>query len=232
MRAKIILMLLVLLVSLTFASDRNLPGGDETPVAQVKKIIKNVEFRDRTESEWLPAKVSTPLYDGGQVKTDAKSVAVILFTDGSGLLRVRENSILNVYAEIKNRKMNKNTYIDRGSVSFDVKKQEDEEFKFTTPTAVASIRGTSGLFDVVDNGESTMILETGSVELETKTGKKVSLTAGYTASFDRQGNANVVPSSEEDKKKLAQGKSLTTKKVIIKTKFGDVEVEYFPDENK
>lgn len=232
MRAKKILMLLFLSMSLTFASDRILPGGDETPVAQVKKIIRNVEYKEKKESEWQTAKTSSPLYDGGRVKTDAKSVALILFTDGSGLLRVRENSILNVYAEINNRKMNKNTFIDQGSVSFDVNKQEDEEFKFTTPTAVASIRGTTGLFDVVENGESTMILERGNVDLETKSGKKVNLAAGYTASFDLQGNVNVVPSSDDDKKRLAQAKSLTTKKVIIKTKFGDVEVEYFPDESK
>jgi ferric-dicitrate binding protein FerR (iron transport regulator) len=114
-----------------------------------------------------------------------------------------------------------------------VNKQADEEFKFTTPTAVASIRGTEGLFEVADNGESVMVLKTGSVELQTKTGKKVTLTAGNTAVFDLEGNATVTPSTEDDKKKLSQATSLTTKKVIIKTSTGEeITVEYFSGENK
>lgn len=232
MRITRISLLAIILLSFTFAAYKIFPEGEDSPVALVKKIIKNVDYRKSNQSDWETAKTGLPLYNGQQVRTETKSVALILFTDGSGLLRVGENSVLNVYGQRDNKKLNKNTYIDKGSVGFDVNKQEDEEFKFTTPTAVASIRGTTGLFDVFENGESTMILEKGSVDLQSKTGKKVILTSGNTARFDLQGNATVVPSSDEDKKRLEQSKSLSTKKVIIKTKFGDVEVEYFSDNNK
>lgn len=232
MKAKKILFVFVLPLFIAFASDKNIPNAGDTPVALVKKIVKNVQYAKINQNLWVEAKTGLPLNSGEQVKTGSKSIALILFTDGSGLLTVRENSILTINSKLENKKLNKDTFIEKGTVSFDVNKQEDEEFKFTTPTAVASIRGTTGLFDVAENGESKMILESGSVELLSKSGKKVTLTTGNTVVFDLAGNANIYPSTEDDKKKLGQAKSLNTKKVKIHTNFGDVEVEYFSDDNK
>ena len=232
MRAKKLVYVFVLPLLFGFASERNFLDPGDTPVALVKKIVKNVQYAKINQNLWEEAKTGLPLNSGEKVKTGSKSIALILFTDGSGLLTVRENSILTINSKLENKKLNKDTFIEKGTVSFDVNKQEDEEFKFTTPTAVASIRGTTGLFDVADNGESKMILESGSVELLTKSGKKVTLTAGNTVVFDLAGNANVYPSTDNDKKKLGSAKSLNTKKVKIHTNFGDVEVEYFSDEGK
>lgn len=232
MRAKKLVYVFVLPLLFGFASDKNSSSPGDTPVALVKKIVKNVQYAKINQNLWEEAKTGLPLNSGEKVKTSSKSIALILFTDGSGLLTVRENSILIINSKYENKKLNKDTFIEKGTVSFDVNKQEDEEFKFTTPTAVASIRGTTGLFDVAENGESKMILESGSVELLTKSGKKVTLTAGNTVVFDLAGNANVYPSTDDDKKELGQAKSLSTKKVKIHTSFGDVEVEYFSDEDK
>jgi hypothetical protein len=233
MKSKSLIIFLILPLMLGYAAVGSIPNPEDTPVALVKKIVKNVTFRKAGQDDWATAKTGLPLNNGEEVKTGANSLALILFTDGSGLLKVQPNSILKVYGELDNKKINKNTFIDKGSVGFDVNKQADEEFKFTTPTAVASIRGTEGLFEVADNGESVMVLKTGSVELQTKSGKKVTLTAGNTAVFDLEGNATVTPSTEDDKKKLSQATSLTTKKVIIKTSTGEeITVEYFSGENK
>jgi len=232
MRTKIFVYVFVLPLLLGFASDRNFPNSGDTPVALIKKIVKNVQYAKINQNLWEEAKTGLPLNSGEKVKTGSKSIALILFTDGSGLLNVRENSILTINSKLENKKLNKDTFIEKGTVSFEVNKQEDEEFKFTTPTAVASIRGTTGLFDVLENGESKMILETGSVELFSKSGKKVTLTAGNTVVFDLAGNANVYPSTDDDKKKLGSAKSLNTKKVKIKTENGEVDVEFFSDDNK
>lgn len=232
MKAKSLLIVFILPLLFGFASDKNSSYPEDTPVALVKKIVRNVDYRKVGQDDWATARTGLPLSNGEEVRTASNSLALILFTDGSGLLRVQPNSVLKVYGDFADKKMNKNTFIDKGTVGFDVKKQEDEEFKFTTPTAVASIRGTEGLFEVADNGESVMILKTGSVELQTKTGKKVTLTQGNTAVFDLEGNVTITPSTENDKKKLGQATSLSTKKVIIKTNIGDVMVEFFSGENK
>ena len=146
-------------------------------------------------------------------------MALILFTDGSGLLRVRENAILRIYGAKDEKKLNKNTDIEKGLIGFDVKRQGDEEFKFTTPTAVASIRGTAGFVDVDDDNNTTLFLESGTVDFEsTKGGKKSgTVTGGNTAKIDSEGNIEINPASEEDKKKNEQTRSLNTKKVMIKT---------------
>lgn len=233
MKAKSLMIVFILPLLFGFASDKNSFKPGDTPVALVKKIIKNVDFRKSAESDWEIARTGQPLNNGGEVRTAANSIALVLFTDGSGLLKVQPNSILTVRGEFVNKKMNKDTFIEKGTVGFDVNKQEDEEFKFTTPTAVASIRGTEGVFEVAENGESIMILKSGSVELQTKTGKKVTLTAGNTAVFDLEGNATVTPSTEDDKNKMSKATSLTTKKVRIKTSTGEeIMIEYFSDENK
>lgn len=39
----------------------------------------------------------------------------------------------------------------KGNIGFDVKKQEKEAFRFSSPISVASIRGTNGFFEAGDN---------------------------------------------------------------------------------
>ena len=234
MKAKSLIIVFIFPFLLGISSERHSPKNTDTPVALVKKIVQNVTYRKSDQSDWDVAKTGLPLYDGGQVKTESKSLALILFTDGSGLLRVRENSLLNVYGKPENKKLNKNTYIDKGLIGFDINKQADEEFKFTTPSAVASIRGTAGSLEVDKDSATTIILEKGTLEFQALTGDKRSgtLTGGNTARIERRGNVKINLSTEEDKNKNNSTKNLNTKKVKIKTKFGDVELEYYSPEEK
>lgn len=233
MRAKSLIFIFILPIGFGFTSDNILKSVDDTPVALVKKIIKDVTYKKAGVSDWELAKTGLPLKDGEEVRTGSKSLALILFSDGSGLLRVRENAILHIYGAKDGKKLNKNTFIEKGLIGFDVKKQGDEEFKFTTPTVVASIRGTSGFVDVDDNKNTTFFLESGTVEFESTKGEKKSgtVTGGNTAKIDSEGNIEIKPNSEEDKKKNDQTRSLTTKKVIIKTNRGTVVLEYYSSGN-
>lgn len=233
MRAKSLLFIFILPIVFGFTSDKVLKSVDDTPVALVKKIIKDVTYKKAGVSDWENAKTGLPLKDGEEVRTGSKSLALILFSDGSGLLRVRENAILHIYGAKDGKKLNKNTYIDKGLIGFDVKKQGDEEFKFTTPTAVASIRGTAGFIDVDDDNTTTLSLESGTVEFESTKGERKSgtVTGGNTAKIDSEGNIEINPASEDDKKKNEQTRSLTTKKVIIKTNRGTVVLEYYSSGN-
>jgi len=217
-----------------FTSDENLPPTGDTPVALVKKIVKNVTYKKAGQSDWELAKTGDPLFDQGQVKTGSKSLALVLFTDGSGLLRVRENAVLNIYGKRNDKQLDKNTYIDKGLIGFEVNKQENAEFKFTTPTAVASIRGTLGFIEVGSDSSTTISLEKGSVEFQSTRGNKGSgtVTGGNTAKIDLLGNVNLNSATEEDKNKNSTTKQLTTKKVKIKTPQGDIEIEYYSSGNR
>jgi hypothetical protein len=233
MKAKSLLIIFIIPLLLGFNSGKNSKPPTDTPVAFVKKIVIDVTYK-KGGSDWETAKTGLPLNDGDQVKTGAKSLALILFTDGSGLLRVRENAILNVYGKSENKKLNKNTVLTKGTIGFEVNKQEDEEFKFTTPTAVASIRGTEGSLEVDDNNSTVIRLDRGKLDFQSLKGDKKSgsLTEGNTAKIDNSGNISITPQSQSDKNKNNSIKNTNTKKVRIKTKLGDIEIEYYTSENK
>lgn len=235
MKAKSLLIIFIIPLLLGFNSGKKSTPQADTQVALVKKIVKDVTYRKAGQSDWDDAKTGLPLNDGEQVKTGAKSLALILFIDGSGLLRVRENAVLNVYGKSGNKKLDdKNTVLTKGTIGFEVNKQEDEEFKFTTPTAVASIRGTEGSLEVDDNNSTVIRLDRGKVDFQSLKGDKKSgsLTEGNTARIDNSGNISITPQSQEDKNKNNLIKNTNTKKVKIKTKLGDIEIEYYSSENK
>jgi hypothetical protein len=235
MKRKILLIVFCLPILAGFVSDKNNSLPTDTPVALVKKIIPDVSYKKAGQSDWDVAKTGQPLNDGDEVITKPKSLALILFSDGSGLLRVRENSILHIYGKRENNKLNKNTLIDKGVVGFEVNKQEDDEFKFTTPTAVASIRGTKGYTEVTgDNsgGNTNFYLEEGIMDITCGTQTSNRLTAGNVAQVDKNCTVKIYPATPENLKLYQMTKMSNIKKVKIKTNHGDVEIDYYSSENK
>ena len=225
MKKLILVILLPLLIGTTNCLAGNPPG--DSPVAIVKKIIKDVDYRKAGQSDWDVAKTGTFLYDKGEVKTGSNSLALVLFMDGS-LLRVRENTMLTIYGNKDGNKMKTNTYIDKGKLAFDVKKQGEDEFKFTTPTAVASIRGTSGLFKV-DSLGTTLVGVEGIIDVSCPNdpNKYGVLNPGQTVYLDQNCNLVINQSSKDDSKEYDNTNNTTSKKVKIKTSYGDIEIEYY-----
>ena len=228
---KIIMFFVFVVIVFSFFTGGNLSASDKTPIALVKKILKDVTYKENADADWELAKTGIPLQDGQEIKTGNKSLALILFTDGSGLLRVRENSILHIYGEKEINKLNKNTFLEKGQLGFQVSKQEDEQFKFTTPTVVASIRGTGGYIDVEDDSSTTVVCETGLIELQATGGEKQSgnLSAGNSANISSNGQIQINPMSQEQQSELNKNKQTETKKIKIKTKEGEIEIEYLPE---
>ncbi len=203
-----------------------------SPVAIVKKIVKDVTYKKPNESDWEAAKTGMPLYDGGDVKTASKSLALVLFKDDSGLLRVKENSVLHIYGVQEGKQLSKNTVVDKGSIGFDKKKQIEGEFKFTTPTAVASIRGSIGVLEVDADSTTTLIMETGNALFSSLLGNRESreVNGGFTGRVDKDGNLTFNPSTTEDTLLLQNSKRTQVKKIKIRTNFGDIEIEYLEEE--
>lgn len=229
---KIILTALGVFLLTGFSTEKNTAPPSDSPIVQVKKIIKDVTFRaNPDQSDWGKAKVGLILSDGGQVKTGSSSLALVHFIDGSGLLRVRENSILNIYGKSENKKMSKNTFINKGTIGFEVNKQaEDEEFKFTTPTVVASIRGTEGFIEHNDiDTTSTIFLNTGSATFQTLSGEEGILGSGNTLKVNKDGSYLLSSSTAEDSTRFKSSKSTATRQVIIRTRNGDIKIEYLQD---
>ncbi len=224
MKNKILISLFLLLTFFAFAGSALLPGP-ESSIAMISKIIKEVNYKSAEINNWEKAKLGTPLGNGDGVKTGKRSIAVVEFLDGS-LLRVRPETEIEIYGEPKDGKQNKETEIKSGVVQFEITQQKDEEFKFTTPTGLASIRGTSGFFKVGDE-ETILVVEKGIIDVLGKGGlkEKGTVEAGKTAYISANGSVKIQKTPDNLLNELKKVKSAKTVKYIIETDDGEYEIE-------
>ncbi len=218
--------ILVAFVATNFAGKNPPP---ESPIAIVMKVVKDVNFK-KVDGDWTTTKIGQALSTGDEIKTGAKSLALVKFTDNS-ILRVRENCSIKIYADKNDKKISKNTYIEKGGVNFEVtKQQQNEEFQFTTPTMVASIRGTKGFLQVGDDG-TVLVLEEGSIDYKSLIGEQMkgNVTGGNSVIFYNNGQVTVETISPDQLKQLEDSKKTNTKKIIIKTNQGDLIIEYLEE---
>lgn len=191
-------------------------------VGVLTKVIQKVEYKYVEDGNWDNAELGGILYDGDEVRTGNRSLALLKFLDNS-LLRVRQNSIVTIYGTKENSRLNKNTFIQQGKVGFEVSKQEDEEFKFTTPTGVASIRGTSGFFEVPVDGSMLLYVDEGLVEIESQLGSKASgsVGAGQVARINTNGDLNIESASDAVKNEYNSLQRDETKRIRLKLNNGE-----------
>ena len=196
-------MLLLLCLVSSFSAAVSAPVYDpDKPVAIIYKPVGSVEYLKNGKS-WTKAAAATPLLSGDQVRTGVNSFVVIKFIENS-ILRLQENSQITIRAELTaNKEFSKNVNLERGELTFDVKKRENEKFEFSTPTSVASIRGTQGM--LIDGADSTDVLILGAgIVLFTNnvSNHSVNVTPGQTAYSYANGNIEVKKTTLEQLQKL------------------------------
>ena len=174
----------------------------------------------------IETKKRYPLKSCDGYKTRSRSLCVVIFPYGSGLL-VRSESIVHVYGRIEAGKEDKETHIESGIVGFKIKKQrEDEEFNFTTPTGLASIRGTSG-FLKVNLDETLLVVDEGLIEVSATKGTKQSgsVGVGNSALIFANGTVKINKTSKYNLNLLKKTKRVKTVKYRIETDNGSYEIE-------
>jgi len=174
------------------------------PIAIIYKPVGTVDFM-KEGKDWAKAASATPLTTGDRVKTGDNSFVVIKFIENS-ILRLQEKSEITIHGELSaNKEFSKNVHLERGQLGFDVKKQVNEKFEFSTPTSVASIRGTEGL--LINGGDSSdvLILGTGVVVFtNTVSNQSVNVNGGQTAYSYANGTITVKQTTPEELKKLQE----------------------------
>ncbi len=174
------------------------PPVKDVTVALVSKVIADVT-RKELGKNWLPAKRGETLTSGERIKTGEKSFAVIKFKDNS-MVRVREKTEVLVQGVQDGSSFSKSADVERGVIGFSIRKQQKgEEFRFSSPTAVASIRGTSGQFGAEDSSDKLIVLE-GLVRLTNKVSRQsTDVESGFTGISFPDGKLQVRPSTPEEK---------------------------------
>jgi len=222
----LVTLMIVVFAAINFAGENPSPAS---PIAIVMKVVKDVSFK-KVDGDWTTIKIGQALSTGDEIKTGAKSLALVKFTDNS-ILRVRENCSIKIYADKNDKQISKNTFIGKGGVNFEVaKQQQNEEFQFTTPTMVASIRGTKGFFQVGDEG-TVLVLEEGAIDYKSLLGEQIkgNVRGGNSVVFTNDGQVTVATISPDQQRQLEDSKKTNTKKIIIKTNQGDLIIEYLEE---
>ncbi len=182
-----------LLFSISAAGFRS-PGAT---LALITKVVKEVSHRNDS-SDWGDAEKGDLLMAGDRVKTGQQSLAILKFNDRS-IVRVREKSEIAMTSESDGKASVKTIDGADGSYGFDIQKQHsDEKFRFTSPTSVASIRGTMGTWSS-GLGNDTLVLPSGLVNLLNKVSdRNLDVPAGYIAFSNADGSLTMRPATEQE----------------------------------
>jgi len=181
----IIKSLLLILISSCFLLTI-VSGADRISLAVIKKVLNDVKKKP-TEGNFTQVSTGDIVFASDQIQTGKRSLALLKFSDGS-IVRLREQSLLTIIGEGQKGSMIKEQYLLKGSVGFDVQKQKADQFRLTSPTSVASIRGTKGKWSG-GQGHDTLVVTEGLVNLRNKiSGKDIDVAAGYIGFSDEDGS--------------------------------------------
>lgn len=167
------------------------------PIAYANLVVGRVDWKPgEGAQEWNPLSQNHELYQSDTVRTAQKSKAD-LSIQGTGLVRVHENSILQLnFAQ--NDVSTPSLYLRKGSLDSFISKifvkgkmREGEKLHIKTPSALAAVRGTE--FRVsLDSQESSTISCFDGLVLVSAENKTVEVAKGY-ATFVEKGKAPVDP---------------------------------------
>ncbi|HEM48705.1 MAG TPA: hypothetical protein ENO27_00710 [Caldithrix sp.] len=127
------ILITLLIFSLSFAKD---------PIAVIVKTRGDVTIQYEKDGKREKIKRGTKLYSGAIIISREKSFAAMLFVDDRSMVRVRPNSILTVNGKREKATIAKNISLEVGTIFAQITKQKSG-FQVTTPTSVASVKGTS-----------------------------------------------------------------------------------------
>jgi hypothetical protein len=195
-------MLVPLLILLGLPCSSGVAGdtpGSRTAVATVTKAV-NVVSRKPEGGSWLGANKGDRLQSGDMLKTGDGSFAIVKFSDKS-LLHVQERAELVIRGTVRDKALSKTVEMGRGAVGFTIPHQRPgEEFRFTSPTSVASVRGTSGFLAATDSADTLTVLD-GTIAFRNKfSAAAVDVIAGYTGISSRNGTVDSKPSSPDQRR--------------------------------
>jgi hypothetical protein len=114
-------------------------GADD--VAITLKVRGKVTLTEKGEAKSVSVKKAQLLSDQDKIETGAASRCAIKFLDDKSLLRIKENSSCVIEAKKEQKKIDKNIVVKIGSF-FASLFQPKGSFSVTTPTSVASVKGT------------------------------------------------------------------------------------------
>ncbi len=138
-------------------------------VAVTVKHKGSVRVTPESSFKSASAKKGQILQDGDKVETGPASFCSIKFLDDKSLLRIKEKSVCVIEGKKENNAIEKNIFVEVGTFFLSLFQQK-EKLKVTTPTSVASVKGTK-FWCVQIAGQTMYICTDGSIEVGNNAGK-------------------------------------------------------------
>ena len=165
------------------------------PIASILKVKNNVSIKKEADFEFqanITAGTAIDIFD--KLNTGAESYAAVIFLDDKSMVKIRENSEIEISESGNIREIT----IDKGQVLFDVNPQKIKDFVVKTPVSVASVKGTS--FWVITDGKSEQfITKEGVVNVfNPETMESMDVPAGQMCMISADGLMNMRPFTAAD----------------------------------
>lgn len=175
----------LILATLSMAAD---------PVAIMIRARGQVELKPRT----VELKRGTRLVNGDKVITGKKGSAAIKFLDDASLVRVRPNSTCTINTEKEEGSIAKSIYVEVGTIFSRITKQKSK-YRVSTPTSVASVKGTKFWTKQEFKGATWYFGEEGVIEISNDAGSAL-VKAGETGYVSSRSSKPIVRKTKEGEK--------------------------------
>ena len=161
---------LITLVTLTILVTFALLYAAET-VAIVLKSVGTVSLMHGEKATAAAVKMDKGLrlQDGDKIVTGDKSFAAVRFVDDASTIRIRANSTCRIKAKKEQDQILKNVYLEAGALYAKVTQQRGK-FEISTPTSVASVKGTEWITEQIFDGQTLYHCLGGAVEVSNEVG--------------------------------------------------------------
>ncbi len=144
-------------------------------------------------------KPGSPLSNLDKIKTGENGYIAIMYLDDKTVVKMLGNSDLTIVGDRSGNKINKSLDIKYGRIAANVKPQKGKEFRISTPTSVASVKGTEfAIQSDPSSGDSFTLIE-GLIQVTNSiTGESTQVQEGETAISTPDGSLDVAETTSDD----------------------------------
>jgi len=144
-------------------------------------------------------KPGSPLSHQDKIKTGKNGYIALMYLDDKTVVKMLDNSDLTIMGDRSGNKINKSLDIKYGRIAANVKPQKGKEFRISTPTSVASVKGTEfAIQSDPSSGDSFTLIE-GLIEVTNSvTGESTQVQEGETAISTPDGSLDVAETTSDD----------------------------------
>src|SRR5262245_22217333 len=129
-----------------------LPVKGDAPQAKITRLVGTVKIQRTGSSDWLPGAVGTIVQNQDSLQTQAGAMVVVTFQGSE--IRLGQNTTARM-EDLTTSSAPVRVRINRGFGWFSVNDPSRRGFSATTPTAIASVRGTKFSLSADDEGTTS-----------------------------------------------------------------------------